>query len=294
MGRPNGKRCMLCPYNTWQASRFMHCCDDDAEEDHWAPPAPRNPCTPAQRSATLPPPLPTPRARCTPMTIPLADLTSYYRAARVALHFVEARRPAGRRFGPAADARWKAFSGGLNAAARLDLLIRDANAEWPGAFGARATFALDSVAEDDAFGPTWPALDGVVAEGLWREPSPSVGSASDALTSLASVWGVSLAPFALPAIDAAERLWVAGPSAIAALALLFAERRDLDWAAQVTCVATAPAHRQLAAFAAALSDGKRPAALVSGAAVKALPAGVTVIISDDAAPIDKSSLRPGS
>jgi hypothetical protein len=227
------------------------------------------------------------------MPIPYAELTSYYRAARAALHFVESRRPAGRRFGLAADARWKAFAGGLNAAARLDLLIRDANVEWPGAFGARSVFAFDRVSEDDAFGPEWPGIEGVLAEELWRESAPQAASPAEAFAAIAASWGVKLAPHFVPAVDAAERLWLAGPSAIAALAQAFAGRRDLDWAAQVTCVATPPAHRQLAAFAAAVADSSRPATLLAGAAITEPPKGVTVIVSDDTAPADKAALGAG-
>jgi hypothetical protein len=226
------------------------------------------------------------------MQIEHAHLTSYYRGARITLHFVETRRPAGRRFGAEADARWKAFAGGLTATARLDLLIRDANAEWPGAFGARSVFKLDQVAEDDAFGAEWPGVEGVWAEQLWREAAPKVSSPAEAFEALAASWKLSLRPAKLPTkVDAAERLYVAGPSAIAQLAQHFAAHSDLDWASQVTCVATPPGHRQVAAFAAAVADASKPAALLSAAELGKLPKGVTAICSDDAAADDRAAVQ---
>src|SRR5690606_19270262 len=82
--------------------------------------------------------------------------------------FVEARHPTGRRFGADADALWKTFAGGLKTSDRIDLLLRDADATWWGAFGARATFGLRAVAEDDAFGPAWVALEPMDGERMWR------------------------------------------------------------------------------------------------------------------------------
>lgn len=231
------------------------------------------------------------------MEMSQSDLMSYYRAARAGLHYVESRRPGEHRFGAAADARWKAFAGGLTAAARLDLLIRDASAEWPGAFAARTAFNLDQVAEDDAFGPQWRPLDPVLAEELWREPAPAVGSPHAALAAVASAWGLTLTALDIPAIDPAQKVWVAGPTAIASLAEAFAAAPDLDWAAQVTCVATPPAHRQLAAFAAALTDATRPAAVLAATpATPATPANpppatALTLVSDDAQPADRDLVQ---
>ncbi len=111
------------------------------------------------------------------------DVSCYYRAAIRALRFVENRRPTGRRFGTEADARWAALRGDLATADRVDLLVRDANAEWPGAFGARAVFHLTDVAEDDPFGAHWLPLDPVDGEDLWRScaadpPPATLGSRS--------------------------------------------------------------------------------------------------------------------
>jgi hypothetical protein len=221
------------------------------------------------------------------------QVTAYYRAARAALHYVEARRPGGRRFGPDADARWRAFAGGLTASARLDLLISDANTEWPGAFAARTAFDLDQVAEDDAFGAQWQPLDPVLAEELWREPPPIIGSPRAALAAVAGAWALRLSTLAIPALDPAQKVWVAGPTAIASLAEHFASARDLDWAAQVTCVATPPAHRQLAAFAAALTDAPRPAVVICAANASAPPATALTLVSDDADPVDRAVVQRG-
>jgi hypothetical protein len=152
-------------------------------------------------------------------------------------------------------------------------------------------FALHQVAEDDAFGPEWPGLDGVLAEELWREPAPQAASAAEAFATLATVWKLSLQAVDLPALDAAERIWAVGPSAIAQLAQRFAERSDLDWAAQVTCIATPAAHRQLAAFAAAVADAGRPARLLAGREAGSTPKGVTLILSEDAAPEDRAAVQ---
>lgn len=228
-----------------------------------------------------------------------ADISSYYRGARVALQFVETRRAVGQRFGTAADARWRAFAGSpseasLTAAARLDLLIRDADAEWPGALGARTVFALSQVAEDEAFGPEWVGLDGAYAEELWREPLPPAASAEEAFESLAGLWKLALSSQTLPPIDAADSILAAGPSAFAALATLFAARKDLDWAAQVTCVATLPAHRQLAGLAAVVAEATNAASVVSASEVAdSRSPGMKRVVSDDASPEDRAAVLAG-
>jgi len=185
---------------------------------------------------------------------------AYVEAALCLLQFVEARRPTARRFGADADARWKAFRGDLETIDRIELLLRDADAEWPGAFGARGVYALAAVAEDEPFGPTWTGLDLVHAEDLWRRVSaqPAAQSVAQALHAIASTWGTPLVPVDAGAIEPTDRLVVIGPSAIAATIEAFARGTDLDWADQVTVVATPPAHRQLAAAAGALLNINRP------------------------------------
>lgn len=183
------------------------------------------------------------------------DVTNYYRAALVGLRFLEAQRPTGRRFGPDADARWTSFKGDLATADRIDLMIRDANAQWPEAFAARTAFADPTTSEDEPFGPTWPHLDDVDAEALWRRElaAPAPQDLAALLAAIAAAWDLELSSFDPGLIDPVDRLVLAGPSAIAATALYFHRGgRDFDWAEQVLVIATPPGHRQLAALCGAL------------------------------------------
>lgn len=82
----------------------------------------------------------------------------YYTAALIGLRYVD-QRSGQRRFGADADARWSQLAGDLHLADRFDLLLRDADAQWHGAFGARSVFDLPEVAEDDAFGADWVPLE---------------------------------------------------------------------------------------------------------------------------------------
>lgn len=62
-----------------------------------------------------------------------------------------------------------AFRGDFGTSAPIDLLLRDADTQWPGAFGARSVHDLAAVAQDEVFGRvgagTWlpwpPRSDGV-------------------------------------------------------------------------------------------------------------------------------------
>ncbi len=217
---------------------------------------------------------------------------AYYKAALACLRFIENRRPTKRRFGPEADARWKAFKGHLNTPDRIDLLLRDANAEWPGAFGARNVFGLAQAAEDEAFGAQWTSLDGVAGDELWRAVLGSVAPASpaQALQAIAGEWGLKLGAFAVAKVEPTDRILAAGPSAIAALAEAFVGRSELDWAEQVTCVATPAAHRQLALGAIAIVDGHKPARVLSSSETLPALSGAKVVRSDDAAREDLAAL----
>lgn len=217
---------------------------------------------------------------------------AYYRAALACLRFIENRRPTKRRFGPEADARWKAFRGHLNTPDRIDLLLRDANAEWPGAFGARNVFGLSQAAEDEAFGAEWASLDGVAGDELWREVMGSAAAASpaEALQAIAREWGLKLVSFSLDNVEPTDRIVATGPSAIAALAQAFGGRTELDWAEQVTCVATSAAHRQLALGAIAIVDVHKPARVISGSETLLRTPGAKFVRSDDVAPEDAAAL----
>jgi len=226
-------------------------------------------------------------------SVPDADRRAYYAAALVGLRFVEARQPSGRRFGADADARFAQFRGDLGTAARLELLLRDADAQWPAAFGARAVFALRGVAEEDAFGPTWEGLDGTDAESLWRKAlaAPAASSVRGALEAVATAWALTLTPFDVGEIAPAERLVVAGPSAIVATVAAFVERADLDFADQVTVLATAPAHRQLAVLATALLNSSQTARVIAADAPFNLPTHARLLVSGDADARDAARVR---
>ena len=217
---------------------------------------------------------------------------AFYEASLRALRYVEARSPTGRRFGPDADAMWRAFRGHLTATDRMDLLLRDADAEYPGAFGARVAFALRGVGDDDAFGSSWEHPTPVDADALWRrvigEAPPADLDA--AVQACATALGIPLQPFVVPRLTANTRLLLAGPSAIGAVAVAFAQERDLAWADQVTCVASPPAHRQLAVLSAALL-GAKPTVLL-GANISLAP-GVAFgerLASDDADASDRATV----
>lgn len=224
------------------------------------------------------------------------DVARYYAAALAALRHLENLRPTGRRFGPEADARWATFAGDLTTADRIDLLIRDADAQWPEALGARTTFADRSSAEDMALPPDLSELDPTDAEALWRLTlaTPAPASLADLFTTVAAHWGLGLS--SLPDLlaelqnkppDPAERLVVVGPCAIASTALAFQTTRDLDWREQVLIVATPPAHRQLAAIAGAALGITRPAPpLTESDAAAHTPAARRLIQSPDADPAD--------
>lgn len=199
-----------------------------------------------------------------PQEISSAARTAYYQAALRLLRFVEARHPTGRRFGVDADALWKTFAGGLKTSDRIDLLLRDADATWLGALGARATFGLRAVAEDDAFGADWVALDPMEGERMWRactnEAAP--GSNAEAIEAILTAWERTAEAAEQPRWAATTKRVLAGCSAIAAGIRAFADDATLSWADQVLVVADDPAERQLAAAAAAILEvNQRPTRL---------------------------------
>lgn len=214
-----------------------------------------------------------------------ADKSAYYASALAGLRFVEHRRPSDRRFGRDADARWNAFKGHLHTIDRIDLMVRDADAQWPRSFGARTVFGFRAVAEDDAFGAEWQPLDPVHAEELWRstlaQPSPT--DVRSALAACANAWQLKLTPTNVGAIGPADKLLVVGPSAVATAVEAFSNASGLDWADQVMVVATPPAHRQLAALAGALLNLTRAPQLFSPKLDPAMKAkGRRLILSPDA------------
>lgn len=228
-----------------------------------------------------------------------AEPLMYYRAALALLRHVEARQPTSRRFGKEADALWSQFKGELTPADRMDLLLRDADAQWPGAFGVRSVFDRAGVSEDETFGADWSGLDGVLAAEIWRAADDvDCGKPLDALRAIASSWGFSLVDCAAPVVGAADQIVVAGPSAVAALVGQFVGQEALAWADQVTVVATPPGHRQLALSGGAILGATQPVRVVSvespaieGAREQLKGKTVKLLVSPDAAPEDAAQAQ---
>lgn len=216
----------------------------------------------------------------------------YTEGALKLLQYVESRRPTGRRFGPDADARWNSFRGDLMTVDRIELMIRDADAEWPGGFGARNVYGLQGVAEDEPFGSQWEGMDPVLAEELWRrlksESPPTTPGAT--LRAIAATWDLTLVPHRLVPIAPTDHIVAAGPSAIVALVEAFAEGAALDWSEQVIVIASAPGPRQLAAAATAILNAVRPTRMFTAKDSSApRKRGTRAEISTDAAPADREA-----
>lgn len=216
---------------------------------------------------------------------------SYYAAALTALRFAEQRSAAGRKFGKEADAAWRAFKGSLTTADRIDLLLRNADAQWKQAFGARSVYALRATAEDEPYGAEWPPLSARVADKLWREVNDAdlPRNVKAALRDCAAAWDLSLKKVAPEPLRPTTKLVLAGPSAVAAYCELFAEEKSLAWARQVTCVATSPAHRQLALLAGALVDSREPARVLTAVEAKGLKRAGRAVVSPDADAADAAA-----
>jgi hypothetical protein len=229
------------------------------------------------------------------------NVVRFYEAALTALRYVERRTPTGRRFGPDADARWSTLRGLLSVSHRIDLLLRDADTQFPGAFGARVPFQFEGTlmrgaSVDDAFGAAWTSLTPAAADFLWMRvlSLPAPVSPVEALRRCAALLGLESEPELTPTLRPAMQLVVSGPSAIVAVAERFAEDAAgggaLAWDEQVTCVATPPAHRQLAGLVAPLLNTKRSTRLRS----REEPVTGRVdafVVSDDADPWDWTACK---
>lgn len=194
----------------------------------------------------------------------------YYTAALTGLRFVDWRSGQRRRFGEDADGRWQQLAGDLHLADRIDLLLRDADAQWPAAFGARSVFDLPEVAEDDAFGADWLPLDDEDALVLWQDiaAQPPAADLPAFLRRIFAAWDTPFTPIPLPELTPTSRWLLVTPDAVASAILAFAAGSDLAWSDQVVVAVpsplnlTAQAHarapltraltRQLAAMAPAL------------------------------------------
>lgn len=208
----------------------------------------------------------------------------YYKAAILGLRALEAKEGRGRRFGPEAESRWNRFKGKLHDGDRLQVLLRDASAPWGIAFAASHIFRLEGVALDEPFGPSWVVPNGAQAR-RYHEVSDA-----PTLESCAAILGVSAIPVELPELRPTTQLAVAGGAAILAVASAFAGREDVDWARQVTVIADAPAHRQLAGLASIFVGAVKPCSVV--VSELAQPDLGVAVISPDAEPACVGALSP--
>jgi hypothetical protein len=76
-----------------------------------------------------------------------------------------------------------------------------------------------------------------------------------------------------------------------ALVRAFAGGRDLDWADQVVCVATAPGQRQIAAVAGGLLNVSKRARIVAAGDTVNVKPGAKLVLSSDAAAADAERAR---
>jgi len=191
------------------------------------------------------------------------DRAAFYRAALCALRFVDAREGRGRRFGRDADAVWREFRGEMGASERIDLLLRDADTEWPRAFAPRVVFGLGGLADDEPFGPAWAGLESGLGEELWQASEHAVrGEVGAVVRAMVEAWGHAMVRVEAPVVTPTSRLVVAGMSAIAGMIEVFAPRGDLSWTEQVLVVASRPSERQLSGVASAILSAGGPTQVV--------------------------------
>lgn len=215
------------------------------------------------------------------------DRAAFYRASLVALRFCDAREGRSRRFGADADAVWSGFAGDMGASERIDLLLRDADAQWAQAFAPRVVFGLAGLADDEPFGAAWASLEPAIGEELWKAigATPVGKDVAELTDTAARAWGHTFLPVTVPDLTATTRLIVAGASAIAATARMFARGPTLAWSDQVLVVAGWPFERHLAALAAPILGANHPTNLVRPGERPARPFGrARPFVSDDVDP----------
>lgn len=235
------------------------------------------------------------------MTQPVSapEIDRFYRAAVLGLGLLEARSGMARRFGPDADARWKAFRGGLQDWDRIELLVRDASVRNPAGFAPRVVFDLPALADDEPCGPDWPGPTPTEASTLLRSVASGPRELGPILEVVAAGWGLSFRPLSRDAgagILASTKILLAGAGAVMSAAALFAGRPDLDLADQSVLVADDPGTRQLFGLALAYFSSSRPARIVRLATspedLRAL--GVSVVdralVSDDVPPDTRAQM----
>lgn len=192
------------------------------------------------------------------------DRAAFYRSSLAALRYCDAREARSRRFGPDADSAWLSFAGDMGASERIDLLLCDADVQWPQAFAPRLVFGLAGLADDEPFGAAWAGLEPALADELWKTIStaPPTKDVAELTDMAAHAWGHALVPVPVPELTPTTRLIVAGASAIAATARAFAQKPTLAWSDQVLVVAGRPFERQLAALTAPILGSNHPTNVV--------------------------------
>ncbi len=220
------------------------------------------------------------------------ETDAFYRSASLGLAWLDAREPAPRRFGPAADAAWRNYAGHpavLTEVDRLELLLRDAATLHPDAFGPRAVFSIEGLTNDEPFGQwTLTPAPGLAREVLRGAPlGSSAREARSLIEEAARALGASLgAKTAVPTIGPTTRVLCVGVGALVALVARFEEDRTLDVAEQLLVVTERPALRQLAGLAGlALGAPVAPRCLAPSLSVDALRtrgvARMDVLVSSD-------------
>jgi hypothetical protein len=182
----------------------------------------------------------------------VSAIEAFYRAAFEGLRFLEQREGRGRRFGEAAHAAWRSLGGEFEASDRIELLLRDAAAQHPLAFGARGVFEMTWLAEDEPFGSEWPPVRAALAETLLRESKGTGETDVAKLVAVAARHWAFPRPTVTPAltdqvarITPASHFLMAGVSAMLAVITAAATRRDLDLGEQALVLTNGPADRQL-------------------------------------------------
>lgn len=239
------------------------------------------------------------------LSIENSDAERFYRSAVLGLCALDSREGSGRRLGPDADARWRAFRGALRDSDRIDWLLRDAAATQPLGFAPRALFRLAGLTQDEPFGRSWAGLHEPLAIELLSQATRHAPSSLTALLqSVIAIWGLS--PQLLPAgsvdhLRAASRVVIAGAGAVLAVLPQFAERRDFDLADQVLLVADGAGVRQLFGLGAAwLATNRSPRCLGSQDLAAGLAASTVraagfdrldeAILSDDATDAERAAV----
>ena len=185
------------------------------------------------------------------------DRETFYAAAILGLHALDAAERSPRRFGAEADARWAQFAGALGVGDRVDILLRDAAEKWGAAFSPAECFTFFGLADDEPFGPDWSGLPDHAAKKVLADFNrvPSIDDVAQAL-------GVKVSSVPIPPLKKDTKIVVAGGSALVTLAKAFAADTSLSWTDQVVAIASKGSFRQLASLAAVVLGARGRTAVI--------------------------------